>query len=153
MLRGIKRLFDDLLMSGAVPASAEEQEHRMRLATAVLLMEMVNADFDIQDDEVEHVRELLAREFSLTPHEARELAELGREEMHDAVSMHEYTRTLDTMLTPGDKIRVIEMLWHIAYVDGKLDKYEEHLLRKIADLLHVSHRQLIQAKLRVLEGK
>ena len=152
MLRGFKKLFDDLLTASAAPTSAEEQEHRLKLATAVLLMEMVNADFDVRDNEIEHVRELLAREFRLSAHEARELAELGREEMHDAVSMYEYTQTLDTVLTPGDKIRVVEMLWHIAYVDGKLDKYEEYLLRKIADLLHVSHRQLIQAKHRVIDG-
>jgi len=92
------------------------------------------------------------REFRLSHQEAARLAELGGEEARAAVSLYEFTETIDKSLAVEDKIRIVEMLWEIAYADGDLDKYEEHLMRKLADLLHLSHRQLIQAKHRVLEA-
>lgn len=146
MLGSIKQLMDELLKPQAGPDSAEAKEQRLRLATAVLMMEIVSADFEAGEREIQRACELLAREFGLSVHEAQELAELGRAEMQEAVSMFEYTRLLDTALTQSDKVRMVEMLWHLAFVDGRLDKYEEYTMRRIADLLHISHRQLIQAK-------
>jgi len=152
MLKALRGFIDDFLSPGA-QAAAEAQEHRLQLATAVLLMEMVNADFEARREEREHVLDLLTAEFRLSTAEARRLADLGAEEMRESVSLFEYTRTIDTLLQPGEKLRVIEMLWRVAYIDGALDKYEEYLVRRIADLLHVSHRQLMQAKQRVLDAQ
>lgn len=150
MLKALQGFIDDFLSPG-MQAGAESQEHRLQLATAVLLMEMVNADFEARRDEREHVLDLLRTEFRLTATEAQRLTDLGVQEMRASVSLFEYTRTIDTLLQPGEKLRVIEMLWRVAYVDGALDKYEEYLVRRVADLLHVSHRQLMQAKHRVLD--
>ena len=152
MLRSFRKFFDEFLQPAAAGEAADAHEHRLRLATSALLMEMVRADFAEQPVEREHVLTLLAGEFGLTPQEAARLADLGAEQARAAVSLYEFTAALDTSLGTSDKIRIIEMLWQVAYADGALDKYEEHLLRKLADLLHLSHRQLIQAKHRVLEA-
>lgn len=151
MLKSLQRFLDDLLPSDESAVDPQSREHKLQLATAALLMEMVHADFTVLPAERDHVAALLAREFRLSSREAARLAELGDEHSRAAVSLHEYTRALDESLSVTDKMRIIEMLWQIAYADGALDKYEEHLLRKLADLLHLSHRQLIQAKHRVLE--
>ena len=153
MLKSFKRFFDEVL---AAPGAAEPEathEHRLQLATAALLMEMVRADFEDQLQERAHVLAVLKTEFALTQAEAERLAAMGAEAAQASVSLYEFTSALDTTLDHTDKIRVIEMLWEVAYCDGALDKYEEYLIRKLADLLHVSHRQMLQAKHRVLEAR
>lgn len=150
MLRSFRRFFDEFLATPNTAESAAQNEHRLRLATAALLMEMARADFQEQASERDRIVALLKTEFGLSREESARLTELGAEAADEAVSLYEFARTLDTALLPADKQRVIEMLWRVAYVDGKLDKYEEYLVRKLADLLHISHRQMMQAKHRVL---
>ncbi len=150
MLQSFRKFFDDFLVPVQTD-SADQHERRLRLATAALMMEVARADFTEHPDEHAHVLSLLQQEFRLSAQEAVRLADLGRDEAHAAVSLFEFTATLDKSLAVDDKVRILEMLWGIAYADGALDKYEEHLLRKLADLLHLSHRQLIQAKHRVQE--
>lgn len=151
MLKSLQRFLDDLLPSADIAADPHAREHGLQLATAALLMEMAHADFAMDPAERDHAVALLSREFNLSPQEAARIAGLGEEQARAAVSLYEFTRALDTALSVSDKVRIIEMLWQIAYADGALDKYEESLMRKLADLLHLSHRQLIQAKHRVLE--
>lgn len=152
MLKSFRRFFDEFLASGSsVPQ--QTHEHQLQLASAALLLEMVRADFDDQAAEREQVLALLIQEFALTPQEAARLAELGEDAVRESVSLYEFTQTIDTTLSASDKIRIIEMLWQVAYADDSLDKYEESLMRKLADLLHLSHRQLIQAKHRVLAAR
>lgn len=154
MLNSFRRFFDDFLATaGSAATTPQAHEHQLQLATAALLMEMVRADFAESLAERDHVLALLQREFALTAHEAERIAGLGADAAREAVSLYDFTRTLDQALSMEDKVRIIEMLWQVAYADGALDKYEEHLLRKLADLLHLTHRQLIQAKHRVLQAR
>lgn len=150
MLNSFRRFFDEFLAPG-VPAEARAHEHQLQLATAALLMEMARADLAASPEEREQVLALLGKEFALSAHEAGRIADLGADAADAAVSLYDFTRALDQALSTEDKIRITEMLWQVAYADGALDKYEEYLMRKLADLLHLSHRQLIQAKHRVLE--
>lgn len=151
MLKSFKRFFDDVVAASTTQETGPQHEHRLHLATAALLMEMVRADFEEQVQERAHVLALLKTEFELTQAEAEQLAGLGADAAQQAVSLYEFTEALDKALAVEDKIRMIEMLWQVAYSDGALDKYEEYLVRKLADLLHISHRQMLQAKHRVLE--
>lgn len=152
MLKSFRRFFDELLTSGSSDPQ-QTHEHQLQLASAALLMEMVRADFEVHPAEREHVLALLTKEFSLTPQEALRLAELGEDAVHESVSLFEFTQTIDKTLSVSDKVRILEMLWQVAYTDDALDRYEESLIRKLADLLHLSHRQLIQAKHRVLAAR
>jgi uncharacterized tellurite resistance protein B-like protein len=95
------------------------------------------------------MRRALQRRFSLSSAETEELAKLAEQEAGDAVSLYQFTALINRHFAASDKVRVIEMLWQVAYADGKLDRYEEALVRKIAELIHVPHRDFIQAKLRV----
>lgn len=138
MFESLKALF-----SGEEPAPPSQA-----LSTALLLVELARADFNVADEEKLRIVELLAARFGLTPEQAQALFEEARERASEAVSLHEYIRALNSALGPADKGQLIEMLWQVAYADGRVDQYEEHLLRKLAELLYVSQEDYIRAKLK-----
>ena len=123
-----------------------------RLAVATLLVEIARADFEVDSSERAAVRHMLASAYELDPESARLLAEEAERAADESVSLHEFTSRLNEELSPPEKVAIIEMLWQVAFADGRLDKYEEHLVRKAADLLYVPHRRFIRAKLKI-EGE
>lgn len=120
---------------------------RIRQAVAVLLVEMERADFSYEPEERQELRRLLARRFEIAVSEVDELIRLA--EQTDPISLHQYISELNTLMPYGERCDMVQMLWEMAYADGQLHRYEEHLLRKIADLLHVSHSDFIRTKLAV----
>lgn len=149
MLDKIRRFFSETIASELASREALHQQHGVQLATAALMMEMVRADFDASQDERALAADLLATHFQLSGQETDQLLALGDQEMQGASCLFEFTRLIDKELTGEQKIAVIEMLWRVAFQDGRLDKYEEYLMRKVAELIHVSHAALIQAKHRI----
>ena len=123
-----------------------------RLAVATLLVEIARADFEVDSSERSAIRRMLASAYGLDPGAARSLVEEAERAVEEAVSLHEFTSRLNEELSPPEKVEIIEMLWRVAFADGRLDKYEEHLVRKAADLLYVPHRRFIRAKLKI-EGE
>jgi uncharacterized tellurite resistance protein B-like protein len=132
--------------------AGKHDQHSLQLATAALLFEMLRADFDEHPDEYVALERALQDSFSLSASETRQLAQLADREAADAVSLYQFTGLINQHFSAGEKVQVIEMLWQVAYADGRVDRYEEALLRKISDLLHVPHRDFIQAKHRVQES-
>ncbi len=123
---------------GDVPAS--------RLAVATLLVEIARADFEVDTSERTAIRRMLGAAYGLDPGLAEELLVRAERTVEEAVSLHEFTSRLNEELSPEEKTEIVEMLWRVAFADGRLDKYEEHLVRKAADLLYVPHRRFIRAK-------
>ena len=119
-----------------------------QLATAALLVEMVHADADESADELQAVRAALKSAFDLDDDTITTIIKLAQDERDAAICLHEFTRSLNDVLDTDGRTRVVELLWQVAYADGRLDVYEEHLVRKVADLLHVPHSAYIHAKLR-----
>ena len=105
---------------------------------------MARADFHQDEFEDKKITELLKVHFNLSHGEAQSLFEEGQKKADDAVSLHEFTRTLHTKLTQTEKEKVIGMLWKLAMADQELDKYEDYLVRKIADLLYVSNTVVLR---------
>jgi len=93
----------------------------------------------------------LEQKFALEPEEARELLALAEEEGRDATDYYQFTALINDRFSPPQKRLVIEQLWQVAAADGVIDPYEEHMVRKIADLLYLSHREFIAAKHRALD--
>jgi len=122
---------------------SEEIFGTIEMATAVLLIEMARADFHQDEYEDKKITELLD---SISHADAQSLFEEGQKKADDAVSLHEFTRTLHTKLTQIEKEKVIGMLWELAMVDQELDKYEDYLVRKIADLLYVSNTVVLRIR-------
>lgn len=120
-----------------------------RVAVATLLVEIARADFEVDPAERIAIRRMLGAAYGLDPESAGELLARAEHAVEDAVSLYEFTSRLNDELSPAQKVEIIEMLWRVAFADGRIDKYEEHLVRKAADLLHVPHRRFIRAKLKV----
>ncbi|RMG31722.1 MAG: TerB family tellurite resistance protein, partial [Gammaproteobacteria bacterium] len=128
------------------PADPGTATTDLRRATAALLVEMMRADFEKDPGERDRVLALLREHFALDAAAARALLELAEREVEEASSLFGFTQIVDRTCTPEEKIRIVEALWEVAWADGRLDKYEEYLVRKLADLLHVRHADLVQAK-------
>jgi uncharacterized tellurite resistance protein B-like protein len=127
-------------------------QHGLQLATAALMFEMLRADNDEHPDERHALERALQKSFALSESETRQLAQLAEREADESVSLYQFTGLINRHFTPNEKIRVVEMLWQVAYADGSLDRYEEALVRKVAELIYVPHREFMQAKHRVLEA-
>ncbi len=147
MIRAFQRLFESTVATAARASAVEEREHGYHVATAALLVEMMRADYEVQPEEREAVLRALAAAFDdLSPEETRDLLARAEERADDATSLYEFTQHINRRLDHEQKAHVVELLWRVAYADGDLDKYEEHLVRRIADLIHVPHSVFIRMK-------
>jgi uncharacterized tellurite resistance protein B-like protein len=149
MLRALTAFFGQ--GSAAVPAPAT-RERELALATAVLLIEVVRADFAEGDIELAAVGRLLEQHLGITTAEADTLVAEARREADVQVSLQSFTRRLHEELPPAEKHRIVELLWRVALSDSTLDKHEDHLIRKVAGLLYISHGDLIRIRNRVADG-
>lgn len=147
MLKAIKSFFEQHLVVSSM--SGPSKEHTLRLATAALLIEMMGMDDEIQEAEERVLLSLLQSRFSITSVETEQLVDLAKAELIDSTDYYQFTSLINSTFEYSDKIHVIELLWQIAYADKILDKDEEYFVRKISELLYVSHSDFIAAKLRV----
>jgi len=147
MLARIIEYFERKLLP--VADTGETHEHRLRLAVAALLLEMPRMDGVRRPEECAAAEEAIRERFGLTPEEAGDLMDLARAEGREATDYFQFTSLINRHYSPEQRAELVEQLWRIAYADAALHPYEEHLVRKIADLLHVPHRVFIAAKHRV----
>jgi len=148
VLAKLNALFDRAF-GGDHPPSTEEREHALRVATALLLIEVARADYADSLAEDAAMLESLEQFFSLDSADAKLLLEEARREADHAVELQQFTRRLHEQLSPAEKHRVVEMLWRVAFADRRLDKHEDHLVGRIAELLYVSRSDLIRIRNRV----
>ncbi len=118
----------------------------LELAAAVLLVEVARADYEKEQSEYGVLLRRLEQRFALDRHTAVDL--LGRAQVvaDDAVSLHQHTALINERYDRRQKFELICALWAVAYGDGELHHYEEHLIRRLADLLYVPHADFIRAK-------
>jgi uncharacterized tellurite resistance protein B-like protein len=117
------------------------------LAVLALLLEIARADHEFDPAERQLVKEAAASVLGLTEDEAQALLAVAEQRVEDSFSLDEFTSVLNDTLTLADKRRCLLALWRVALADGRLDRFEEYALRKLGDLLHLSHADFIQAKL------
>ena len=146
----IKKLADKVSKAFAVPdgvaVNEESRDDAIRMATAVLMTEIARADYEYDGSEFDLLLQLITKHFHMSPEDAVELANEANEKADEHVSLHSFTQLLNKTLTEKDKERVVLLLWQIAYADGRLDKYEDSLVSKIADLLYVSRVRVMRLK-------
>lgn len=128
-------------------SSEESRPHTIELATAVLLYEIMRADDRFEEQERLVLQQRLEKHFTLGESELKSLLELTTQEVNQAADFVQFTRIINSHYDMPQKREILDSLWHLAYADGKLDAHEEHLIRRIADLLHLPHSQFIQSKL------
>jgi len=117
-------------------------------ARAALLLAISQADHDESAAERERVLQLLKSRLGMPEDEALGLLEEAADLLDRSVSLYDFTRDLRRSLSPAERLKLMEDLWQVAFADGHLDPHEEHLLRRLNDLLGVPQRGFIQAKLK-----
>ena len=147
MIRSLQRFFNNFVEPAASDGKMDD-EHALQVATAALMVEMMRIDDAISSAEREVATRVLRQRFSLDDAETAALLELADEQMRDAVGYHEFTSRLKNALGAEQRAKVIEYMWQVAFADGRLDAHENHLMRRIADLLHVGHGDYVAAKAR-----
>jgi uncharacterized tellurite resistance protein B-like protein len=131
------------------PASVENRsEHTLQLATAVLLIEVMRSDFVSTDQEQATTLKILKERFHLSDTEVAQLSELGRRAAKGANDFHQFTSPINHKLESAEKVCIIEYMWQVAYADSQISAHENHLMRKIANLLYIPHKDYIAAKMR-----
>lgn len=128
-----------------VDPSGNEQ-HQEQLAAASLMVEVMVIDRQISDKEVHEVKKILERQFDIQEDEIEQLLKLAKEEVSEATSLYQFTRLINDQFDQQKKNDLMSNLWRVAFADEVLDKHEEALIRRIADLIHVPHTDFIKTK-------
>lgn len=147
MLKTIKQFFEQNISLD----TEVDIEHRLKLATAALMIEIMKQDGETKNEEIEAVKQSLQTKFELTKTEINELFTLASEEARQSVDLYQFTSLIREHFSSEKKIKTIEYLWTVAYADNHLNAHEEHLIRRIAELLYVSHQDFMKTKHKVQE--
>jgi uncharacterized tellurite resistance protein B-like protein len=147
MLNHIRKFFDEFMAVDT--ANPQDEEKAVRSAAAALLLEMAHLDDVLEPTEQAAVLNAVREGFELSPEQAEELIACANEERTQATDYHQFTSLINDRFDAAQKERLIEALWRVAYADQVLCKHQEHLLRRLANLLYVPHSSFIATKLRV----
>lgn len=145
MLSSIRTFFDSFLQ--AADNSSSNTTNQLQLACAALLVEISAADQQTSAEEKQTLNLILRNKFGLNESRVEELWQLAAQESREATSLYQFTSLVNSHYGYEQKTALLRQLWQVAYADGRIDRFEEHLLRRIADLLHMTHGDFIRAKL------
>ena len=145
MLKKIKSLFTK---TSEEVSEKEQVSQKIDKTCAALIIEVALADKVFDKSEVDLLKEMLLKSYSLEAKDVQDLIENAEKAVQESTSLYEYTRKVNDNFDYESKLNLVDQLWRIAFADGHLDKYEEHVVRKIADLIHISHNDFIQSKLK-----
>jgi len=151
MLDVVKRFFSKITEDKSKTVEGQ-QDHDIRVATCALLVEMARIDETFTQAEMETILSILKEKYGLSREHADALIAEADKALEESVDLWQFARRINENYSNEEKIEIIETLWRIVYVDGKMDKYEHYLMHKLATLLRLSHEQLIDAKLKVLHS-
>lgn len=121
---------------------------KVHIAAGVLLLEAAHADSKCTEEEMEHVVATLRSKFNLTPEYAEELIQMAHTARDKALDLWQFTNQVNQHFSAEEKVAILEDVWRIIHLDGQLDKHEDYIARKLANLPHLSHKQFIDAKIK-----
>ncbi|WP_425531593.1 TerB family tellurite resistance protein [Chromohalobacter nigrandesensis] len=145
-IEGIQHFFQNMLES----PQPERRQVTLELAVAALLCEIMRADYEHDPRERAMLRELLTTRLTIVPDDVDELMSLAEAEVEQAVDHYEFVRLIRDQYGYEDRVALVAQMWQLAFADGELDALEEHRVRRLADLLYVSHSDFIRTKLEVM---
>ncbi len=152
MIDVVKRFFNKAAPKVNEVAS-QNTEHDIRVATCALFVEMARIDETFTETEMNAILSILKERYGLSPEHAEALIAEAEKELEKSVDLWQFSRRINENYSNEEKIKIIETLWRIVYVDGKMDQYEHYLMNKLQSLLRLTHEQLITAKLKVLHSE
>ncbi len=148
MLARIREIF---ITTTTVQETEQSHEERVMIATCVLMLEAATADAEYTEDESVHMLQTLRTRYKLSKDDAEELMEVARQRRSDSFDLWQFTNQINQNCAIDEKLEIVEEIWRVVYADGKLDGHEDYLMHKFRKLLNLTHKQLIDAKIKVLD--
>lgn len=130
--------------------SASGQKDVVPKAVCALMMEMAHSDGEFSDEELARIMDVMKEEFGIRQEEMDELVALAEEELKEAIDLWQFSRQIRDNCSRDEKKEILKLLWNVVYADGHLNMHEDYLMHKLANVLDLTHRELIDAK---IEGK
>ena len=141
MIDKIKSFFSKTVLEPEAETTSPDQ-----LATAALLIEVMVIDGDLDDQEMQAIAGTLSNMLHLSKEQIDQLIELSKEEVAEATSLYQFTKEINEHFDIEKKLSLMTAMWRVAFADGHLDKHEENIIRRVADLLHIRHSEYIRCK-------
>ena len=118
------------------------------LVLCVLMLEAAHVDGECSDEEMEHVVTTLTDTYGLAKEEIEELIEQAYAKRKNSIDLFSFTRYLNQNYSKEEKLSVMESVWRVIHIDGRLEGHEDHFAHKLANLLRLTHKDLIDAKIK-----
>ena len=149
MIESIKSFFEKNLTKKEEEEAPSSAMSRVDLTCAALLVEVMNSDHELDEREHQEFMAVLQQSYNIAESDLEELIQLAKDEAFEATSLYEFTKLINDSYDYEQKVELIENMWRIAFSDKRLDKYEDHLIRKVSELIYVSHSDFIKTKIKV----
>ena len=149
MIESIKSFFEKNLTKKEEEEAPSSAMSRVDLTCAALLVEVMNSDHELDEREHQEFMAVLQQSYNIAEADLEELIQLAKDEAFEATSLYEFTKLINDNYDYEQKVELIENMWRIAFSDKRLDKYEDHLIRKVSELIYVSHSDFIKTKLKI----
>ena len=149
MIESIKSFFEKKLTPSDEEEAPGSVVSRLDLTCAALLVEVMNSDHELDEREQQEFMAVLQQSYNIAESDLEELTQLAKDEAFEATSLYEFTKLINDSYDYEQKVGLKENMWRIAFSDKRLDKYEDHLIRKVSELIYVSHSDFIKTKLKV----
>jgi len=147
MIERLKKLF-----SVAESEPVKPDAHQLAVAATALMVQLSRVDNQEDERELKTIVDCAVKAHQITREEAEEILNDALAHAEDATSLYQFTGQINDHLDQQQKQSLLESIWRVAFADGRIDKYEEHLIRRMADLLHLNHREFMQARHREEES-
>ena len=151
MINIVKRFFSQKVSADS-KAPQQVNEHDVRVAACAIFVEMARIDEEFTQEELDAIIAILNEKYGLSQEHADALIAEADKELEESVDLWQFSHLINQNYSNQEKIEIIETLWQIVYVDGKMDEYEHYLMNKLQNLLRLSHKDVIDAKLKVLHS-
>jgi len=145
--------FKDLLAGASGQVAHDKKADttlRIQIATAVILLEVAYADEELSQSEQARIEEILRKRFQIDQESIGELLQIAEEKRRGSIDIWHFTKIINENFSDEEKYRIIETVWQVIYADGRLDKYEDYIVHKLSNMLHIPHSRMIEAKLKFL---
>ena len=147
-------IFKELLKKGGADSDKEKDhspEKELQVATCALLLEMAHADDEFAPEEEKQIEDLMRSHFDLPQETFNEIKELSDKQRAESIDLWHFAKIIKDNYSVAEKEKVIEMIWTVVYADNNLDDHEDYLVHQLAQILNLEHKQLIDAKVKVLK--
>ena len=152
MLDVIKRLFGKEALEPEKAGGGKRPDHALQVAACALFVEIARIDDEFSDAEMKKIISILKDTYGVTQEQADALIEAAEKQLEDSLDLWQFAKQINDNFSNSQKINLIEMLWRIVYVDGKMEEHEHYLMNKLKNLLRLSQHDLIEAKLKVIHN-